>query len=171
MKKLAFLLVAGLLTTLVGPAASAAVLPDWRTTASTWTNPKAHAPRITNLRYATHERFDRVVIEVTGLIPGGRASYHRHFTYDGSGKRVPIRGGLQVALSPAYAHDDDGHNVYDGPRLARPGFPALKALAFTGDLEGVVSFAFGLSPRRTPYRIFRLHQPQRLVIDFKHTRS
>ncbi len=39
----------------------------------------------------------------------------------------------------------------------------------TGDFEGQVTFAFGLRPRLTPYRIFRLHEPQRLVIDFKHS--
>ena len=53
--------------------------------------------------------------------------------------------------------------------MVRPGFPTLKAIALTGSFEGVVSFGFGLSPRRSPYRMFVLHQPQRLVIDFKHT--
>jgi len=167
MKRLIGLLAALLLTlTLTSPPATA--LPAWRDTASSWTNPDAKAPRVVDLRYARHPRFDRVVIDIRGLIPGGRAAYRKHFFYDGSGKPVPIRGGLQVTLFPAYAHDDEGNNVYDGPHLVRPGFPALKAIAFTGDFEGHVTFAFGLDPQRSPYRIFRLHDPQRLVVDFKH---
>ena len=58
---------------------------------------------------------------------------------------------------------------YRAPKLVRPGFPALKAIAMTGDFVGRVTFAFGLQPRRTPCRIFRLHDPQRLVIDFRHS--
>ena len=44
--------------------------------------------------------------------------------------------GSRVDLTPAYAHDDNGDNVYDGPKIARPRFDTLKALAFTGDFEG-----------------------------------
>ena len=44
---------------------------------------------------------------------------------------------------PAYAHDDNGNSLYDGPRIAWPRFDTLKALAFTGDFEGTVSFGFG----------------------------
>jgi hypothetical protein len=144
--------------------ASAAV---WIDHATSWVNPAARAPKVVDLRYATHPRYDRVVIDIRGLIPGYRTSYHRSFTYDGSGATVPIRGGLQVVLHPAYAHNDAGHSVYDGPKLVRPGFPQLKAIAMTGDFEGHVTFAFGLADHAT-YRIFRLHDPQRIVIDFHH---
>lgn len=165
---LAALASALLLSGLLAPAPASA-LPAWRTTAIAWENPQARAPQVVDLRFARHARFDRVVIDVRGRLPGYRTGYTARHTYDGSGAPVRIRGGLWVSLSPAYAHDSSGRSVYDGPRLARPGFPALKAIAFTGDYEGHVSFAFGLDPRRTPYRIFRLHDPQRIVIDFKHT--
>lgn len=168
MKRLIALLVAGLACSLAAPTAPASAVPDWRTTGTSWTNPQAKMPQITDLRYARHGNFDRVVVDVTGKIPGGRTGYHRRFYYDGSGERVPIRGGLQLTLLPAYTYDADGNNVYDGPSLVRPGFPALKAIALTGSFEGQVSFAFGLSPMRAPYRVFLLHSPQRVVIDFKH---
>ena len=150
--------------TLTLQPATAAV---WRTTGTSWENPDARAPKITNIRYATHPNFDRVVIDVTGLLPGYRTGYTRVHHYDGSGEVVPIRGGLWIAMHPAYAHRLDGSSTYVGPRLVRPGFPTLKAIAFTGDFEGYVSFAFGLS-YHAPYRILRLHDPQRIVIDFKH---
>jgi hypothetical protein len=59
--------------------------------------------------------------------------------------------------------------VYDGPKIARPRFDTLKALAFTGDFEGQVSFGFALT-HRAQYRVFWLQDPQRLVIDFRHAR-
>lgn len=155
------------LAPMVAAPATAATLPAWRTTDSSWTNPLAHQPEVTDLRYATHRGFDRVVISIDGRIPSWRATYERSFVYDASGKPVPIRGGLLLVLM-ARAHDLSGHDVYAGPNLARPGFDALKALAMTGDFEGQVSFGFGLDPRHTPYRIFALHDPQRLVVDFKH---
>ena len=173
----ATLLIQGLLSgsllaspsTAASTAASSASAPAWETTNTTWTNPAARQPKVVGLRYATHPRFDRVVIDIRGRIPGYRATYQRRFYYDGSGAEVPIlgRSGLQVVLFPAYAHDADGDNLYTGPRIARPRFRTLKALAFTGDFEGQVTFAFALT-HRAPYRIFSLNDPQRLVIDFKH---
>ena len=155
--------------TMLGPVPSASALPDWVDHASSWTNEKAKQPRVIDLRYATHPNFDRVVLEIDGRIPAGTARYRKRFHYDGSGEKVPIKGrsGIAVSLNPAYAHDDEGNNVYDGPKIARPRFETLKALAFTGDFEGYVSFGFALR-HRAPYRVFRLHQPQRLVIDFQH---
>jgi hypothetical protein len=150
--------------TLTLQPATAAV---WRTTGTSYSNPAATHPKITNIRYATHPNYDRVVIDVLGRLPSYRTGYTRTHHYDGSGAVVPIRGGLWIAMHPAYAHRSDGTSTYVGPQLVRPGFPTLKALAFTGDFEGYVSFAFGLS-YHAPYRITHLSSPTRIVIDFKH---
>ena len=144
--------------------ASAAV---WRDTGTSWSNPSALAPKVVDLRYARHANFDRVVIDIRGLLPSYRTFYARSFVYDGSGNTVPMRGGLGLVMSPAYAHNDAGHSVYSGPKLVRPDFPQLKAIAFTGDYEGHVSFAFGLADHAS-YRIYRLQDPKRIVIDFRH---
>jgi hypothetical protein len=157
--------------TLALPASAAPTvqaLPGWTTNNSTWENPRAHSPMVTDLTYATHSGFDRVVITIDGRIPGWKVTSEHRFFRDGSGTRVPIRGGLQVALNPARAHNNSGHSVYGGPMLVRPMLPTLKAIAMTGDFEGYVTFAFGLDPQRSAYRIFRLNSPQRIVIDFKH---
>ncbi|MDO7868794.1 AMIN-like domain-containing (lipo)protein [Nocardioides jiangxiensis] len=165
-RRLLATLASGLLAaTLSAPPASA--LPAWQTTGSSWSNPDARHPLVTGLRYAQHSNFDRVVITVTGRIPGWTVRYARTHTYDGSGEPVPIRAGADLVLFPAYAHRADGSSCYTGPQLARPHLPALKAVAFTGDFEGYVSFAFGLDGRN-PYRIFALHDPQRIVLDFRH---
>jgi hypothetical protein len=158
------LLCAGLLAT----QSSASALPAWQDQATSWTHPAARSPKVVNLRFAAHRHFDRVVIDVVGRIPSGRAHYARRFHYDASGELVPIRGrsGIALTLSPARAHDRTG-NVYEGPQVARPHLRTLKALALTGDFEGTVSFGFALT-HRAPYRISFLQDPQRLVIDFKH---
>ena len=95
------------------PAAPASALPAWQDHNTSWTS-SATAPKVLNLRYATHPRFDRVVIDIQGLIPAGNARYQRRFHEDGSGNLVPIggRSGIAVALMPAYAHDDNGNNTY-----------------------------------------------------------
>jgi hypothetical protein len=157
-----------LTTAILLAVTTAAPAAAWRSNGSSWENPDARRPLVLDLRYAQHANFDRVVIDIDGRLPGYRIGYTARHEYDGSGNPVPIRGGLWITLSPAVAHDRSGDSVYEGPRLVRPGFEALKAIAFTGDFEGQVSFAFGLDPRRTPYRVFRLHDPQRIVIDFKH---
>ncbi|QIX27287.1 hypothetical protein ncot_12255 [Nocardioides sp. JQ2195] len=154
------------LTGLGTPTAHA--LPAWRDSGASWQNPVDGTTRVVGLRYATHPSFDRVVIDVRGVIPDWSTRYQRIFHYEGSGARVPIRArsGLSLTLSGA-AHDSAGRNVYTGPRIARPRFDTLKALAMTGDFEGQVNFAFALR-HRAAYRIFVLHSPQRLVIDFRH---
>ena len=163
--------VVAVLCGLLVPAGPALALPPWQDHATSWTNPAARSPKVVDLRFATHRRFDRVVIDIVGRIPSGRAHYARRFHDDGSGGLVPIAGrsGIALTLSPARAHDRNG-NVYDGPRIARPHLRTLKALAFTGDFEGVVSFGFALT-HRAPYRVFFLQDPQRLVIDFRHARA
>jgi hypothetical protein len=165
---LATSLMIGTTAAIAAPATSA---PAWQSTPTSWTNPTGGLPRITGLRYATHPTFDRVVITVSGKLPSYRTHYDAKFYYDGSGAAVPIRGGLGITFHPAYAHRNDGTSTYSGPRIARPGFPTLKAVAFTGDFEGYVNFAFGLScngSTKAPYRVLRLHEPQRIVVDFKH---
>ena len=154
---------------LLVPAEPAAALPRFVDHATSWTNPAARSPKVVDLRFAAHARFDRAVIDIKGRIPGGRAHYAKRFHRDGSGALVPIRGrsGIALSLTPAVAHNARGRSVYDGPRIARPHLRTLKALAFTGDFEGTVGFGFALT-HRAEYRVFFLHDPQRIVIDFRH---
>jgi hypothetical protein len=166
LRRILVVLATSLLVTTIATAPAPAA--EWRTSGTSWENPDAKRPLVVGLRFATHENFDRVVIDINRRSPGYRIGYNARHYYEGSGDRVPIRGGLWISLSPAYAHNKDGDSVYGGPRLVRPGFEALKGIAFTGDFEGQVTFAFGLEPRRSPYRVMRLHDPERIVIDFKH---
>ena len=123
---------------------------------------------VVGLRFATHDDFDRVVIDLRGPKPQFRTGRSPRFSFEGSGKPVPIRGRAGVWISiTGNGHDMAGNNIFTGPRLARPGFQTLKALAITGDFEGQVTFAFALR-RRAVYSVRFLPSPSRLVIDFQH---
>jgi len=163
---LAAVAVAGALAIGLVPPAQAA--PQWRRSETSWQNPRAARPEVVDLRYARHDGFDRVVIDIEGRRPGFRTIFPARLTYDGSGKRVPLQGRFKmyVVLRPAYTYTSSGHDLYQGPRLVRPGLPTLKGIALTGSFEGTTSFGFTSSKR--PYRIFTLTRPSRVVVDFRH---
>lgn len=153
---------------LAGTAATATAGADWRTTETSWTNPQATRPLVVDLRYARHEHFDRVVVDLRGRRPGYRTLFTDQLTYDPSGQPVPLDGRHKtyLTLNPAATYTQAGRDVYDGPGLVRPGLPALRGIALVGSWEGVTSFGF--TTRTRPYRVFTLTDPSRVVIDFRH---
>ncbi len=151
-----------------GLVPSAQAAPQWRSGETSWQNPRAARPEVIDLRYARHDGFDRVVIDVQGRRPGFRTIFPGQLRYDGSGKKVPLQGRFKMyaVLRPAYAYTSSGDNLYQGPRLVRPGFPSLTGIALIGSFEGNTSFGF--TSRERPYRIFTLTRPSRVVVDFRH---
>lgn len=149
-------------------ATPATALPDWRTTETRWENDRAFRPVVADLRYARHDGFDRVVVDVRGRRPGLRTLFTEQLSYDPSGKPVPLDGrfATYLTLMPAVTYGLQGQNLYDGPRLRRPGYPALTGLALVGSWEGQTTFGF--TSRTRPYRVFTLTDPSRVVIDFRH---
>lgn len=93
----------------------------------------------------------------------------KELRYDGSGKKVPLPGKYywEIKLTPAADHNEAGQSVYKGPKLVKIGLPALKGVALTGDFEAVVTFgaAFHTKP---VYNTFKLHSPERFVLDISH---
>ncbi|MFJ8660048.1 hypothetical protein [Streptomyces sp. NPDC093795] len=124
---------------------------------------------VVNARWGGHATFDRLVIDVRGVMPPVTVRQVAALYQDGSGQKVPLAGKyfLEIRLSPAAAHDDAGRSVYQGPRLLKIHLPALKGVALTGDFEGVVTIgaAFDTKPA---YKTFRLHGPERFVVDISH---
>jgi AMIN domain len=74
---------------------------------------------------------------------------------------------MSVQLTPAKAHNAKGKSVYQGPRIGHYDFDVIRDVAFTGDFEAVVSFGISLR-RKENFRVFVLHNPNRLVIDVHH---
>ena len=153
----------------------------------TWGSlPRAHNPQdpgnnyVYNLRAGRHTCFDRLVIDI-GEIAGLDAydvRYVPSVAVDGSGERVPLRGGaaLQLTLG-ATGHDDTGHPTY-GPRNPREavtvsGFRTFRQVAWLGSFEGRSTVGVGMRAR-LPFRVFVLDGPPgsgrdvRFVVDVAH---
>ena len=132
------------------------------------------APRayLTAVRVAGHEGFDRVVFEFRGeTAPGYDVRYvPEPVREDGSGREVPLAGSaaLQVRMNDASGAELVGEQVkmtYTGPRRFRPGGTRLvQEVAWTGDFEGYLTWAMGVSAE-VPFRVSTLSSPARLVVD------
>lgn len=155
-------------TAAVAFAPPVGALPDFRSTETRWDNSRAFRPVVADLRYARHGSFDRVVIDLRGRRPGFATLFADRLFYDPSGKPVPLRGhhAMYLTLTPAVTYGHQGQNLYDGPRLRRPGYPGLTGLALVGSWEGQTTFGF--TSRTRPYRVFTLTDPSRVVVDFRH---
>jgi hypothetical protein len=124
---------------------------------------------VVNARWGGHASFDRLVIDVRGAMPPVTVTQVGALHYDGSGQPVPLAGKyfLEIRLSPAAAHDESGRSVYQGPRLLKIHLPTLKGVALTGDFEGVVTIGAAFDGKPS-YKTFRLHSPERFVLDINH---
>ncbi|GAA0409331.1 hypothetical protein GCM10009530_72200 [Microbispora corallina] len=123
-------------------------------------------PIVTGVRYAAHDGYDRVVIELKGQMTGYTADWVDKLLQDGSGTPVSARGGayLQLTLVPASAHDLEGRPTWPGPRQVAANLPNVTRIVNNGDFEGVVSVGLVLD-HRAPFRVTEQRGPTRLVID------
>ncbi|GAB97438.1 hypothetical protein BJY21_002853 [Kineosphaera limosa] len=131
---------------------------------------------LTGVRAGRHSCFDRVVVDLDGTLAnkGYSVRYVRSVTQDGSGNRVPLRGGAAIAVvigAPAY--DAKGQPTYRPRNPAElvntRGFRTLRQAAFAGSFEGQTTLGLGVT-KRTPMRAFVLRgtDGDRLVIDIAH---
>jgi hypothetical protein len=124
--------------------------------------------RLVDVRAGRHPSFDRVVFEFNHAVPDATVQYGTVRT-QGRGNELPLLGRafLAVDFTGADAHNDNGQ-----PSFAQIGgmtlnFPTLTQVGFAGDFEGQVTFGLGLSGR-AGFRVFKLANPPRLVIDLAH---
>jgi hypothetical protein len=108
----------------------------------------APVPVVNAVRVAQHPQcgYDRVVVDIEGAVPSYTVTYVRQVIADASGHAITMPGAryLLITLRPAQAHSDAGvATVTAGVR--QPHYPALASWALTGDFEGVVRIAMGLS--------------------------
>jgi hypothetical protein len=122
---------------------------------------------ITAIRTASHPGcgYERLVLDITGPLPGYSIRYVSSVTADPSGRAITVPGNrfLLITMRPAQAHTQSG-----APTMTRHsqvlGYPMLAGWAVTGDFEGVVTLAVGLHAA-TSIRVGELSG--RLYIDFK----
>ena len=127
----------------------------------------AGTPVLVAVRAHHHRTFDRVVFQYRGGLPAGRhARYVHRLVADASGDPVPIAGQavLRVRMARAQAHSGTGVPTVP-TRTAYP-WPNVMSGVVAGDFEGVVSYGLGVA-RRTPFHVFTLHDPSRVVVDVR----
>jgi hypothetical protein len=136
----------------------------------THTPPVPPVPVVTALRTGSHPtcRYDRIVFDLNGGTPGYGVRYVSRVTADPSDRPVTVPGGgsalLLITLHPAQGHGDTGTPTI-ATRVAALGYPMLKGYALTGDFEGRVTIALGLSVS-TVIRVGEL--PGRLYVDVSY---
>jgi hypothetical protein len=141
--------------------------PEWTAGIVDRPRPEGLPAILKSIGAVTQDHGERVVFEFEGdHVPGYHLEYIDHPVRQcASGAVVEIAGDawLQVRLSPAQAHTEDGQ-----PTLSRrkwnPGLGIIREIASTCDFEGDVTWVLGVAaPNR--YRVIELANPSRLVVD------
>lgn len=124
---------------------------------------------VTGVRYAAHDTYDRVVVDLRGGIPGYDVTWVEEFVQDGSGKPIDVPGGayLLLTLFPAQAHNDNGKPTWRGGPVYTAGLGNVTKVVRTGDFEGRVGIGLALT-RRAGFRVTEQGSPDRLVLDVAH---
>lgn len=123
----------------------------------------------TDVRYAAHSDYDRVVFDFTDNAPGYVIMYvDPPILADGSGNEVEVEGAafLQVRFSTAQAHDDAGNSTVAEMEIM-PGLDSIVEIQQTGDFEGYVTWVLGL-PEELDFRVIDLEDPTRVAVDIGH---
>lgn len=128
---------------------------------------------VTGIRTGRHDGYDRVVFDVEGRgTPGWEARYVDEARSQGSGAPVEVEGEavLQVTLSGVGYPTDTGIEEYDGSApLPGNGTETVTEVVWDATFEGT-SVAFVGLDEQTPFRVYLLEQPTRVVLDVVHPR-
>jgi hypothetical protein len=124
-------------------------------------------------RVAPQPGYDRVVLELAGKVPGQpgwRVEYVTQPTSDGSGNPVAVRGTayLQVIVTGVGYPADTGVPEPAIRRIRPAGTAVVREVVLDGVFEGQYTAFVGLTGKR-PFRVFRLSNPARVVIDVRRT--
>ncbi|GAB2915727.1 hypothetical protein ACFMQL_18535 [Nonomuraea fastidiosa] len=152
------------------PGKSAAAEPAPTRTAEVEVERGGMEPAIvTGVRYAAHDTYDRLVVDLRGGIPGYDVKWVDEFVQDGSGKPIDVPGGayLLLTLFPAHAHNEDGKPTWRGGPVYTAGLGNITKVVRTGDFEGRVGIGLALN-RRAGFRVTEQGSPDRLVLDVAH---
>ena len=127
---------------------------------------------VKSIRVARQDGYDRVVFELGGRNagePGWIVEYTDDPRQDGSGDPVEVQGEatLEVRISGVGYPMDTG--VEDAPRqpAVPPAAEVVEEVEDAALFEGVFQAFVGTS-RKAPFRVFRLADPPRVVVDVRH---
>ncbi|MEV6566102.1 AMIN-like domain-containing (lipo)protein [Streptomyces kronopolitis] len=136
----------------------------------------ADAAPLTNIRTGRHACYDRMVFD-TGAA-AGRLGYHvgyvDAFHQDGSGARIPVKGGaiLQIYVSAPSYDPATGQQTYAGsagkslPGVDIGGYKTFTDTKFGASFEGQTQIGLGVRAK-LPFRV--LQSGHQLIVDVAHT--
>lgn len=150
----------------LGLTAAALALPPFTTTPKTASGGGGQA-ELFGVAVGCHATFDRFVVRTRFATPGYDVRYVTQIIADGSGNPVSLLGTkrIRIVIRQARGHTQGGTNLLPG--VLTPLCANLRQMKRAGDFEGVVSFGLGLR-RKTGFRVFRLTNPARIVVDVAH---
>jgi hypothetical protein len=127
---------------------------------------------VVDVRVATHDDFDRVVLDIKGDgLAGWWVSYVDEARTAGRGETIPLEGDAVLSLSVQGAtlppSLPEGIEPWIGERLAGPTGGVVTELEGDAVFEGVHTIFVGVHEER-PFLIERLEDPQRIVVDVVH---
>jgi hypothetical protein len=122
---------------------------------------------VTAVRAARHEGYDRVVFEFAGSgTPGWSVEYVDTPSSQGSGEVVDVPGEahLQVTMQEtSYPYETGAAELAAGP-AAVSGTEVVQSVVYDATFEGT-SVAWVGTSARTPFRVYALTGPTRLVVE------
>ena len=133
-------------------------------------DPTVAIANITDVRYATHPEYDRVVFEFEQGTPELTLdSATPPFTQDASGEPITVDGEsfLRLTMRGGTRQTDEGTSSFDGPTDFDPALPTLVDLVQGGDFERQSTWYLGLASEAC-VRVILLDGPPRLAIDVEH---
>jgi hypothetical protein len=126
---------------------------------------------VTEVRTGLHDGYDRVVFEVGGPgRPGWDVRYVDEAASQGSGMALPVEGDaiLQVTITGVGYPTETGIEEYDGSApLPGAGTEAVTEVVWDSTFEGT-SVVFVGTTEETPFRVYLLEDPVRVVVDIVH---
>lgn len=123
---------------------------------------------LTDVRVGSHEGYDRIVLEFEGTgTPGWSVKYVDEAVLDASGKKVRLDGDAVLDVyASGTTYPGDGQTGYAGPQRFSPGDGGdVEEVYVGGTFEGYTQVLAGLDGDPTPFRVFTLTGPPRLVVD------
>jgi hypothetical protein len=154
------------LVLVLGLAAAAFGLPPF-TTAPKSASGSGGQVQLSDNRTGCHATFDRFAFNARFGTPSYDVRYVRKIVADGSGNTVHLLGSkrIRVIIRDARGHTQGGTNLLKN--VDTPRCPNLRQVKVAGDFEGIVTFGLGLR-HKTGFRVFRLTNPRRVVVDIAH---
>lgn len=124
-----------------------------------------------NVRFAVHDGYDRIVLDMVGTgQPGWVSEYDDNPRMEGSGEPVDLAGAASLVthIKGILLPTEPGASAYVGSTRFQPKSAGVVEEVVVGSIfEGQFEVYVGLSSPQ-PFRVFLLEDPTRLVIDIQH---